>query len=321
MATSRISVWEGVSCRQRSTTTSSSWPSLKTSAVTRTGSPTALLTGWRPQSICGCTFSMTVLPMRPAIRPPPPARKSTCRERGQCEHSPVYAKCTHFGSSPRAFRWAGLRFCERPTGRSLCDLDGAAIDPSRRPGFAGEVVGRGEGRRPRTQGGRSRLRSEVAVRRIGEVRRTEHVVRSVPGRAALPDVEVEAAGLVRRVDGEILAAVVHRNVVEELDVVGVEAVHLARLQELRRREHVVEGRVVHHVDVVGPVDVDAAAAVVVDDVVRDVGAARVWHSDHVVLAERVLGMQGVVDDDAVAIVDGGWPAGWAGHLVEMLPHP
>src|SRR3954467_15413294 len=87
MATSRASVCDGDSCRQRSTTASSSWPSLNTSAVTLTGSPTALFTGWRPQSICGCTFSIRMLPMRPAIRPPPAADVASCRERGQCGHS------------------------------------------------------------------------------------------------------------------------------------------------------------------------------------------------------------------------------------------
>ena len=65
-----------------STTASSSCPSLNTSAVTRTGSPTARLTGCLPQSICGCTFSITVLPMRPAIRPPPAAREPSLPRAG-----------------------------------------------------------------------------------------------------------------------------------------------------------------------------------------------------------------------------------------------
>ena len=45
MASSRGSVAFGVNCRHRSTTARSSCPSLNTSAVTRTVSPAARLTG------------------------------------------------------------------------------------------------------------------------------------------------------------------------------------------------------------------------------------------------------------------------------------
>src|SRR6266852_3702032 len=68
MGISRPSAGWGPSFRQRSTTASSSCPSLSTSAVTRTVSPAARFTGWRPQSICGCTFSMRMLPWRAGIR-------------------------------------------------------------------------------------------------------------------------------------------------------------------------------------------------------------------------------------------------------------